>query len=401
MHHTPVIKKLLVSSLSLLVCFSAHAQKATYYTTDKLLHNYQTKTTTLRATQQLYTGYEYALNYYTKDTTFVKYFYNGRMESQKSYGTNKRLTVDWRYYYHGLKNDSICMEQVGYSDQSGDTSSYLIHYVDKNGIKWSRQRAYHYTYSNKKPTLSYINTTRFFTKKEAKNFQGNEYRSDAAYDSLGYHANSAQTGMFIEYYENGKVKTKGRAGAYEYCIAHRGLAPSYPSVGRLGTWTFYNGDGVKYREEIYDNNGVITENRNYYLSGKLQSQSGYKKLFSLFQLPSREGLTIGRYDTCKNVQTSWYEDGKLMSESFTTPRGEIIQHGYLANGKPSYFMATTAANKPFAVHKKWDANGNVAEYMNYSVEWIDTICYRAVNGKITSLNMRNMDFLQRRWCEVP
>lgn len=388
-HHILVMKKLLLSGLFVLSVLIGHAQKAQYCTSDNLTYDFQTKLTKYRDTKMPFTGYEYALSYYYRDTSYVKYIRNGRLEWQRSYGNNKKLTAELKPYYGALKNDSICMEQISYSEQTGDTNGYIVHYLDKDRIKWSKQYVYHYSYSNTKPKLRLITTSRFYTKSDTKNFLGQDYRLDANYDSAGYYNISAYTGKYIEYYESGAIMIEGAWAAYEYCVAHKGVAAPYPSNGRVGLWKYYTTNGVLLRDELYALDATTVEHRYYYPNGRVQTKSGYSQLFSAISVPSKAGLNISRYDTCKSITTTWYEDGKIMSESFTTPKGELIQYAFHLNGQPSYISAiTTATYKPFAIHKKWDLLGKVIEFVNYSVENNDTLCYRAENGRIVTLNLK-------------
>lgn len=387
-HHNHVMKTLLFL-FGLLSFASMPAQKALYYPTSELHYDYQTQRTTVAATGKTLTGYEYTLDYYNHDTMLLKYHREGRMEWQRSYGYNKKLLQEWRYYYHGFKNDSICMEQVSYSVYSGDTSGYFMHYLDRKGNKYQKQMAYYDAYDGSPTRLWYISISRFFNKKDISRFPLYKNSGSQFYDSLGFHSNSAQTGMYIEYHQNGKIKTSGRASTYEYCMQHEGNYPSYPFTGRLGTWTSYDADGVKSGEEIYDGQGMLICSQTFYLNGKLRAKSGYKKRFSEFRIPVRDGLEVGWYDTCINVSTTWYENGTISGESFTTPKGNVISWAWQPNGSPAYFQAVSNGYKPYALFKRWDDKGHVSEYINYSVEYIDTLCYKAVNGKIVALNLRD------------
>lgn len=378
------------------------SQKAHYCRPQELSYNSQTRTTNLRATNQPFTGYEYTLNYYkTQDTSMIRCFTNGMIDWMKGYDVNGKVTDYQVYYNHGLKNDSVCMERVMYSTYNGDTSYYEIQYIDKSGAKWYKQYSYYQYYyqAKKKPALMSVRTMRFFTKADTKGWKDISYQRSENFDSAGYHATYAESGPYREYYENGKLKTEGTNCAYELKLARKG-DNAYYGYTRTGAWAYYNQDGTKYREEVYVAGVGVAEQRVFYADGKLQSRSNYKRVGPDNTIPFLPGVMIGKTDTCKVVRTTYTADGKISYEQFRTKDNDLITYGAHANGAPAYVTAVTHLNKPFSIHKKWDDKGNITQFVNYSIEFNDTLCYVAVNGKIQRLNLRD-EAVPMNWDAMP
>ena len=390
-HHTITLKNIYTLSLVLLTGLVLRAQTLPCVGTSELQYKSDKKLYYLRSTDKPYTGYAYSVNYYSqKDTTIKQCFSNGRLEWNKNFA-NGKLSTYTVYYNHGLKNDSICFENYNFN-YSGDTINYQVQYIDKNKIKWDKQYSYQASYTGKKHNvLATQITRRYFTRAETKDFTDAYYKDPKNYDSLGYSTNSEQTGYYAQYYSNGKVQVEGISCLYEEKIANKGqYSYSYYNYGsRCGTWRYYNQDGVINREEVYEKGAPAVEITYFNADGSRYSKSNYKKKGSEVKLPPTQGIQIAPGENLFVIQTIWHKNGVILSESFRKDDGSVITYSNSENGKPLSVQAFTSANKPFGIHKNWDANGKITDYTNYSVDWIDTVCYRAVDGKIQTLNLRD------------
>lgn len=403
-HHTGTLKNIYALSLALMTGLLVSAQTTPCVGTSELVYKSDKKLYYLRSTDKPYTGLAYSVNYYSqKDTTVKQCFSNGRMDWLKNYN-NKKLNSYQIHYNHGLKNDSISFESYYFDYNSGDTTMYQVHYIDKNKIKWDKQYYYHPSAvsQKKKKVMSSQITRRFLTKAETKDFTENSYKKADSYDSLGYFTTSEQTGYFAQYYSNGKVQTEGMTCLYEERIANKGqYVYSYYGYGNhCGTWRYYTQEGVISREETYTKGAASAEVTYFGADGSRYNKTNYTKKGSEVKLPPTQGIPITAYEKLVVIQTIWHKNGVIASESFRKEDGSVITYSNSENGKPLTITAVTSANKPFGVHKSWDANGKVIDYTNYSVEWIDTVCYRAADGKIIMLNLRNRS-VPINWAMMP
>ncbi len=393
-HHTSTLKNIYALSLALLTGLLLSAQTTPCVGTSEIVYKSDKKLYYLRSTDKPYTGLAYSVNYYSqKDTTVKQYYSSGKMDWTKNYN-NKKLNSQSVYYNHGLKNDSISFEMYYFDYSSGDTTMYQVIYVDKNKIKWDKQYYYYLSSqtNHKRRVMSSQTTRRYFTKADTKDFVDKSFKDQNNYDSLGYYQNSSeQTGYYATYYTNGRVQTEGYSCAYEERIANKGqYVYSYYGYGaRCGACRYYNQDGVITREEVYVKGATATEMTYFNADGSRYNKTNYTKKGSEVKLPPTQGIPVSAYDKLFVIQTIWHKNGVIASESFRKEDGSVITYTNSENGKPLSITALTSANKPFGVHKSWDANGKVIDYTNYSVEWIDTVCYRAIDGKIIMLNLRN------------
>lgn len=384
-------------ALLLLVLVSGSLFGQTMYkTSDQLQYDYNSKKTLLRSTTKPFTGVEYTISgyYYNtgRDTTLLRGFTNGVLDWQKQFYAKGVLQQYQVYYNHGLKNDSICMERITYDATSHDTIGYEVHVINKKGQKFYRYRSYFQSYqvqAKSKPVLQYAYTMQFFSYNDAKNFDDQQYRKRDNYDSSGFHSTYAQTGWYVVYHTNGKIQARGRYNTYEYRLAHKGQQPSYPNYGKIGTWSYYTQEGIIQREEIYKEGNPNIESTQYYADGKIQARYNYTKLGRDLKLPHTDGLGIKPNDSCMVTQTYWNQEGKMTNEVLRTPAGYMVNCTYHGNGKISSQTSTFNNYKPVGIWKYWDEKGKVYRFTNYSVESNDTICYKALHGKITALNLRN------------
>lgn len=378
--------------LSLCCAVNALAQKPAYKPASELVYDYHTKKIKVRSTNEPFTGIEYTLNYYSSDTTQLRRFYNGKEEWSKYYGTNKVLTNYQVFYLHGLRNDSVCMERIAYFPNGKDTNFYEVQYLTRDKKKIYVQKQYQQFYDAKgtlKPYLYSVRTMRFFHKRDVQGFQEQQYKESSTFDSAGYHNTYADYGVYREYHSDGKVRTEGAFNSFDYRVKNNGAYPTYPYYGKTGRWVYYRQDGVKEREEFYREGKNAVGIIYYYATGKVQSQMNFECLFSELRLPVTEGFKVRKSDTCSILQSSWTEAGVLTYQSIRLPAGEVVNSYYYASGIPSTFGTTAPGGKPVGIHKQWDEKGRVKQFLNFSVESNDTLCYVAVEGKMRKLNLRN------------
>lgn len=391
-HLTCTVKNIYALSFFLLTSGLLLAQKTSCVGTSELRYDNAKKLYLLNSTNVPYTGCAYSTNYYYNNDTILKeYLYNGQVEWSKSY-SNKKMTTHAIWYYHGFRNDSICYEYYYFDPYSGDTTMYQVNYVDKNKVKWCKQYTYHLTSvtPNHKKVMSAQYTMRYFTRKETKGFSYYTFQDDNGFDSAGYHTSYAQSGLYAQYYTSGKVQMEGMTCAYEQQMANGGQnAYYYGNSGRCGSWKYYNENGVISREEVYSMNSATVDIIYYNADGRPYSRSNYVKKGSLIKLPSTSGITLSASEDVTVIQTTWHPNGGIATESFRRSNGDVITYGYNENGSPMNITAFSSANKPFGIHKIWDEKGRVVEYTNYSVDYVDTVCYKAVNGIILILNLRD------------
>jgi len=397
-----MMKHVFYFAMLLFSVWSLSAQKQPYHMSQELRFKMETRRYELIGVDEEYTGYIYSLQYPKYDTSMLSYYSHGQLDWTRNYSGNGKLTLKADYYNHGLKQDTICMEYVTFSPYTGDTTGYFIHYIDKNGVKWSKQYAYYGQFDiTKKPGLMYISKQRFFRRSETRQFTDPTYREAQRYDSAGYHVNAAETGLFVQYYESGKVMMCGKNARWEYCMAHKGAYPVYPSYGKTGVWTYYSYvDGTKSKEEYYDGEGVLTESRTFYPSGSIESRMNYSAAFSSLRPPAAEGIDIANKDSCKVALTKWYNTGILSNEVIVTPKGDVVEYAFHTNGIPMNFKMYNAQRQPRGIHRKWDEHGTPIQFVNYSVETNDTLCFKGEGGKILSLNKRNK-WEKMNWNSLP
>ena len=405
MHPTHALKNLYLFSLAFLTGSLLHAQKASYCKPGELEYKNDTKLYHLKSTGKSYTGYEYYADYYRpSDTTQMRYFVNGKMDWSKTYASGMKPLYYSIYYNHGLKNDSICYENYGFDQYSGDTTLYEIQYIDKKKVKWYRQYNYHLSqnvFPNRQCVLSAQRTFRFFTRAETKSFTAGNFKEAGNFDSLGYHNTYDESGYYAQYYPNGKVQVEGMNCRYELRLTNNGEVPYYYSYqARRGSWKYYTAEGVIAREEMYDQNGILAATNAFYPDGQLAAKYNYTKKGLEIRLPPTHGISVESNENCKVTETRWYNNGVLQSETFTKENGSVITYSYHVTGKPQMVQAYTSARRPFGIYKTWDEKGNVTEYINYSVEWIDTLCYTAQNGNIRAMSLRNRQ-VPMHWDAMP
>lgn len=405
-HPTIALKNIYALSLALLSGLVLSAQ-TTSVGTSELQYKSDTKLYYRTSTNQPYTGYAYSVNYYSQnDTTMKQYYSGGKMDWQNTY-SNKKIYTRTVYYNHGLKNDSICHENFYFDVYSGDTATYEYSYLDKKKVKWLKQFVYQAAANpttKKKRALSTQSTFRYYTRTETKDFTDYTFKDANAYDSAGYHTTCDLTGYYAQYYNTGKVMTEGMNCRYEQRIANKGgynYNYYYGYATRCGTWKYYGADGIITREEVYkDNVAYPAETTSFYPDGSRMNKLNYDKKGSELKLPPTVGITVGAGEIVKVSQTTWHKNGVIASESFTTPHGDIISYSFSESGRPLSVTAFAPGNKPYGVHKNWDVNGKVTDYTNYSIEWNDTICYRAENGNIQVLNLRDRS-VPMNWTQMP
>lgn len=391
--HPRGVKTLINLLLTLFICCGAvSAQKTVYLPASDLVYDYYTKKIKVRATDKVFTGVEYSINYYSKDTTQLRKFYNGKEEWSKYYGSGKVLTNYQVFYLHGLKNDSICMERIAYFPNGKDTNYYEVQYLTKDKKKLYIQKQYQQYYDAKgkiRPYLYSVRTMRFFHKRDVQYFTEQQFKDANAFDSAGYHTTYADYGIYREYHSDGKIRTQGTFNSFDYRVRNRGAYPAYPFYGKTGTWTYYRQDGVKEREEFYREGKTTIGIVYYYASGKVQSQMNYECEFGELKFPVKEGFNVRKKDTCIVQQATWTESGVMTNQIVRLPAGDVVSSYYYSNGTPATFGTTASGGKPVGIHKQWDEKGRVKQFLNFSVESNDTLCYVAVDGKLHKLNLRN------------
>ncbi len=364
------------------------------YDSQKKIHN-------LRSTGKPYTGQVYTLNYYNqKDTTNLQGYVNGRLQFNKNFQNGKMYYA--QYYYHGrFKNDSICYEYFTFDPTYGDTTYYEYHWLDKKKTKWARVYTYHYRYNTqgqKKAIVSGVTNYRFFSKSETRDFTDYSYKQDVYYDSAGYHSTKEATGYTAAFHNNGKLQTEGTNCVYENRLKNKGVYNYYNQ--HCGVWKTYNQEGILIRTDEYVNGAYTAVSSTYHPNGALATKTNYKKKGAEIKLPPSQGYNIMPYEEYTVTSTSWYANGAIASEQVRSPKGDMFTYAFYENGKPQSVMAYNPQNKPLGIHKRWDDKGRVTEFMNYSVEFSDTLCYRSQNGKMVSLNLRDRT-TPMNWEQMP
>jgi antitoxin component YwqK of YwqJK toxin-antitoxin module len=355
----------------------------------------------LIATQQPFTGKAYSVNYYAlKDTTMLQGFTAGRMDYVKSF-TNGKLYYAQEYYYgKQRKNDSICYVYYVLDQYTGDTTHYEYHWIDKQKVKRGRMYTYHYRY-NGSPKAEYpiasVTNFRFFSRSETRDFTNYNYKQDSQYDSAGYHNTKELTGYYATYHTNGKLSMEGWNCVYESRLKNKGEYNYYDQY--CGAWKYYTQEGVLTRVDEYVN-GVAASSY-YHANGKISTKSNYKKKGAELRLPSTQGIAIDQYAEYTVNSTTWYPNGLISAESVRSAKGDVITYSWHENGKPMRIQAVSPQNKPYGIHKTWDDQGRVIDYINYSVEWVDTLCYTAMNGKVQQLNLRDRSTTPLNWNQMP
>lgn len=392
MHPIAVKTPIIVLLVAILGIAKVYGQKTVYVNSSQISYDYKARKTNLISTGKPFTGVEYTVNYYSSDTTQLRRFDNGILEWMKHYDSNQELTNHQIFYLHGLKNDSICMEHIVYYSGTKDTNYYEVQYLTKDNKKMYVQKQYQQTYDAKgriKPYLYSVRTMRFFHKRDAQYFSEQQFKESTAYDSAGFHSTYADYGLYQDYYPNGKVHTEGSFNSFDYRVKNRGAYPTYPLYGKTGTWIYYRYEGTKEREEYYREGVTAVPTIYYYANGRIHSQMNYQRLYRELQLPVKNAVQVNPNDTCMIIQSSWTENNVLASQSFRTPKGDVITCSYHANGFPQTFGVTAPSGKPIGLHVQWDEKGRVKQFINYSVESNDTLCYTAAEGKIRKLNLRS------------
>lgn len=382
------LKKIYALCLFILPVAALHAQKLVGM--NEIQYDPQKKLHCLRSTNEPYTGRAYSMSYYaSKDTSQLQGFTNGKMDYNKMFSNGKPYYLQY-YYNNGFRQDSICYEYYLIDQYASDTTTYEVHWIDKNKVKRGRVYMYYYRQRSdfsKPKNVSAVSNYRFFHKSETKDFTEYNYKTDTYYDTAGYHNQKEASGYTATYYSNRKMQSEGWYCIYENKLKNKGRYDSYNS--HCGTWKYYDNDGVLTRIEDYsasEHTPIVTY---YYPNGKVKSKANYNKKGSELKLPPTLGITINPYDEYIVASSSWHANGLIASESVRSPKGDIITYVYSEQGKPMRVQAFTSQNKPFGIHKTWNEQGQVTEYMNYSVERVDTLCYKAVNGKIQHLNLRD------------
>lgn len=357
---------------------------------NEIQYDSQKKLYMLRSTNKPFTGRAYSVNYYSpKDTSAIQEYKYGKLEANKNY-TNGKIYYAQYFYHSKLKNDSICFEYFTYDQTNGDTNYYEYHWIDKKKVKWGRVYGYHaayYTQQKDKSVISTVSNYRFFSRSETKGFTEYSYKNDASYDSAGYHSTKEATGYTATYHYNGKLQTEGKNCTYENRVANKGVYNYYQQ--HCGVWKTYNQEGVLIRTDEYVNGNYQAVSCTYHANGAVATKTNYKKKGAEIKMPATQGMNIMPYDEYTVTSTSWHANGTISSEQIRSPKGEVFTYSFTENGKPLSVSGFNPQNKPLGIHKKWDDKGRVIDFINYSVDWMDTICYRAANGKITSLNLRD------------
>lgn len=390
----PLSVKTLITALTFTLVFigALSAQKPVYAPASDLAYDSHSKKINYRSSGKPFTGIEYTMNYYSKDTTQLRSIYNGVPEWSKYYGYNKVLSNHQIYYIHGLKSDSVCMERITYFQNGKDTNYYEVQYLTKDKKKIYVQKQYQQGYNSKGHLTGYLYSVRmfrFFHKRDAQFFSEQQYRNAASYDSAGFHSTYADYGPYYEYHSNGTIKAAGTYNGFDYRVKHRGAYATAPYYGKTGIWNYYRADGSKERQEIYKDGRATVETIYWFANGKMQTRMNYSALFSELSVPGGRGIACNANDTCFVMQASWKEDGIPNYLHFKTCRNDLVAMGYHADGKPSVLTMTDNAGKPKGCHITWDDKGNIAQFINYSVETNDTVCYTAVNGRMKKLSLRN------------
>lgn len=387
-HHTCALKNIYTLSLFVLTVCTLHAQKPVGI--DQLQYDSQTKLYNLRSTGKPYTGRAYSVNYYSqKDTTVLQGFTNGKLDFNRNF-SNGKVSYEQLHYNNGFKNDSICYEYYTFEPYSGDTTYYEYHWIDKQKVKRARMYSYHYAYNQSVKTknkVASVQNFRFYSRSETKGFTDYNFTNEASYDSAGYHTLKDASGYYATFYADGKRQMEGWNCAYENRLKNKGQYSYY--TGYCGTFKYYNNEGILYRMDEYIDGTASAVSSTYYPNGKIATKTNYQKKGSEIKLPATYGITINYYDEYTVASTSWYETGQISAETFRNSKSDMITHSYHANGRPMSVKAYNAQSKPFGIHKSWNENGKCVEFTNYSVDWMDTLCYLAPYGKITKLNMRD------------
>lgn len=390
----PLSVKTLIPALTFVLVFigALSAQKPVYAPASDLAYDSHSRKINYRSSAKPFTGIEYTLNYYSKDTTQLRSIYNGVVEWSKNYGYNKVLSTHQIYYIHGLKSDSVCMERITYFPNGKDTNYYEAHYLTGGGKKMYVQKQYQQMYDSKGRLTGYLYSVRmmrFFHKRDAQYFSEQQYKNAASYDSAGFHSTYADYGSYYEYHSNGKIRTSGMYNGFDYRVKHKGAYAAAPYYGKTGTWNYYRVDGSKEREEIYRDGRTTVEIVYWYPNGRMQTRMNYSVLFSELSVPGGRGIACRSSDSCFVMQRSWKEDGTPNYLYFKTCRNDLVSMGYHANGKPSVLTVTDNAGKPKCNYISWDEKGNVVQFINYSDEFNDTVCYTANEGRMKKLSLRN------------
>jgi antitoxin component YwqK of YwqJK toxin-antitoxin module len=398
-HHMSALKHFFTLSL-LALAFAAQSQ--TLVGQNELQYDGTSKLYYLRSQNKPYTGRSYTVNYYSvKDTTNIQGYTRGRMDYTHYY-SNKKLYYSQTWYNAGFKNDSICYEYVAYDQGSGDTSYYEYHWVNKKKEKWARTNTYYYGYQRtdkkNKQTLATVQYGRFFHKNDTKDFTDYNYRQTANYDSAGYYATKESTGPSVTYYNNGNKQVEGYNCVYENKLKNKGQYVY--NYQYCGAYRYYDQNGVLTRIDEYVAGSNTVSTTYYHPNGKIMSRSQYKKMGSEIKLPPTNGIPIAPYEEYNVFSTSWHPNGQISVESIRNAKGDVIAYSYYEDGKPMSVTAYTGQNKPYGIHKSWDAKGNCVTYDNYSYEWTDTLCYRAASGKISALNLRDRS-VKMNWEQMP
>lgn len=396
-HLTCALKNIYTLSLFILSVCTLHAQKTVGV--DQLQYDSEKKVYNLYSTGKPYTGRAFSVNYYSqKDTTILQGFTNGKMDYNRNYYGGK-LTYEQIYYNKGFRNDSICYEYYTFDSYTGDTTYYEYHWVDKNKAKRGRQYSYHRSYSQSTKTknkVASVQNYRFFSKADTKSFD-DSYKNESAYDSAGYHTMREGDGYYATFYADGKLQMEAWSCAFENRIKNHGQ-PSY--YGYCGTYKYYTTEGVLSRIDEYSDQSAGAATTYFYPNGKMSSRSNYRKKGSEIKIPATYGITINYYEEYTVAASNWNENGVLIGETFRNAKNDVITHSYYPNGRPQAVQAFNVMNKPFGIHKLWNENGQCTAYTNYSVDWVDTLCYTAPNGKIAALNMRDRS-VPLNWAQAP
>lgn len=388
-HLITALKNIYTLSLFVLTVCTLHAQKPVGI--DQIQYDSEKKIYKLVSTGKPYTGRAYSVNYYSQnDTTVRQGFTNGKLDYNRSY-SNGKLSYEQIYYNKKFKKDSICYEYYTFEPYSGDTTYYEYHWIDKNKVKWGRSCSYHYAYGQidrSKNKLASVQNFRFYSRSETKDWTDYNFTNEASYDSAGYHTLKDAQGYYATFYADGKRQVEGWNCAYENRVKNKGAYSYYYSY--CGTYKYYNQEGLLYRQDEYIEGGNgLAISSSFHPNGKIASKTNYKKKGSEIKMPQTYGITVNYNDEYTVATTSWYDNGVLASETFRNANSDMIVYANYTNGKPMSIKAYSAQGKPFGIHKSWNEKGECIEYMNYSVNWVDTLCYTAPYGKIQKLNMRD------------
>ncbi|MFI5132843.1 MAG: hypothetical protein ACHQEB_00840 [Chitinophagales bacterium] len=176
---------------------------------------------------------------------FINYWENGKVKTRGQYLQNN--TGDWT----NLQNRGLCSLQVGEWKEYNETGKLInTYYYDKGELV-------------KEPPIDTVTTVDYgkmppvyFSNKIywERNFDKDNH---LLFEALKY--NSCYIGTFINYWQNGKVKTKGQylqnnTGDWKD-LKNRGLCSVMD-----GEWQNYNESGKLTGTVIYDKGKIIKEN---------------------------------------------------------------------------------------------------------------------------------------------